>query len=137
MAQDIRHQGIVNYIDGQNVTVQITQLSACGGCQARNICRAAESKEKLIEVRYPQAGGLRVGQEVTIAGAESLGFKAVAFAFGLPLLFLMMVLVGVFAFTGSEKIAAISALGVLVPYYTVLFLFRDKLKKEFQFMIIQ
>ena len=137
MAQDIRHQGVVDSIDGQDIIVRITQSSACGGCQARNICRAAESKEKLVEVRCADAGSFDVGQTVTVAGAESLGLKAVTFAFGLPLLLLLVALVTAVAVAGSEKVAAIAALGILVPYYVVLFLLRDRIKKDFQFRIIQ
>ena len=137
MAQDIRHQGVVDSIDGQDIIVRITQSSACGGCQARNICRAAGSKEKLVEVRCADADSFDVGQTVTVAGAESLGLKAVTFAFGLPLLLLLAALVTAVAVAGSEKVAAIAALGILVPYYVVLFLLRDRIKKDFQFRIIQ
>lgn len=137
MAQDIRHEGVVDSIDGQNVKVRITQSSACGGCQARNICRAAESKDKLVEVHTADAGKYVTGQTVIVAGAESLGMKAVAFAFGLPLLLLLAALVTAMTVTGSEKTAAIAALGILVPYYLVLFLLRDRIKKDFQFRIIQ
>lgn len=137
MAQDIRHQGVVDSVDGQTVIVRITQSSACGGCQARNICRAAESKDKLVEVHTADAHTFVKGQAVTVAGAESLGMKAVAFAFGLPLLLLVAALVTVIAVTGSEKMAAIAALGILVPYYVVLFLLRDRIKKDFQFSILQ
>ncbi|MBO6077268.1 MAG: SoxR reducing system RseC family protein [Bacteroidaceae bacterium] len=137
MAQDIRHDGVVDSIDGQNVIVRITQSSACGGCQARNICRAAESKDKLVEVHCADAGSFDVGQTVTVAGAESLGMKAVAFAFGLPLLLLLVALITAMSVTGSERVAAIAALGILVPYYIVLFLFRGRIKKDFQFRIIE
>lgn len=137
MAQDIRHEGVVDSIDGQNVIVRITQSSACGGCQARNICRAAESKDKLVEVHTADAGKYVTGQAVIVAGAESLGMKAVAFAFGLPLLLLLAALIAVLRVSGSEKIAAIASVAVLVPYYIVLFLFRDMIKKDFQFRIIQ
>ena len=137
MAQDIRHQGVVDRVDGQTVIVRITQSSACGGCQARNICRAAESKDKLVEVHTADAAKFVTGQAVTVAGAESLGMKAVAFAFGLPLLLLIAALVTAIAVTGSEKVAAIAALGILVPYYLVLFLLRNRIRKDFQFRIIQ
>jgi len=136
MAQDIRHEGVVDSIDGQTVIVRITQSSACGGCQVRNICRAAESKDKLVDIHTADAGQFEPGQAVTVAGAESLGMKAVAFAFGLPLLLLIAALVTAIAVTGSEKVAAIAALGILVPYYLVLFLLRDRIKKDFQFRII-
>ena len=136
MAQDIRHDGIVDSIDGQTVIVRITQSSACGGCQARNICRAAESKDKLVEVHCTEAGSFMVGQAVTVAGAESLGMRAVMWAFGLPLLLLLAVLITAVTVTGSERVAAVASVGVLVPYYIVLFLLRGRFKKDFQFRII-
>ena len=40
------------------------------------------------------------------------------------------------AVTGSEKVAAVSALAVLAPYYILLFLLRDRIKRDFQFRII-
>ena len=92
MGADIRHDGIVNSIDGQKVTVRILQASACSGCQASRICRAAESKEKLVEIEMKGADTLSVGQTVTIAGEES---------------------------------------------YIVLMLLRKRIKKDFQFRIIQ
>jgi sigma-E factor negative regulatory protein RseC len=137
MGTDIRHEGVIDSIEGQDVIVRITQSSACGGCQARSICHAAESKDKLVEVHCADAGSFDVGQTVTVAGAESLGLKAVTFAFGLPLVLLLAALVTAMAVAGSEKVAAMAALGILVPYYLVLFLFRDRIKKDFQFRIIE
>ena len=136
MAQDIRHDGVVDSIDGQTVVVRITQSSACGGCRARNICRAAESKDKLVEVQCADAGSLRTGQMVTVAGAESLGMKAVMWAFGLPLVLLLAAMIVVMALTGNERMAALAALGILVPYYIVLFLMRERLKKDFKFRLL-
>jgi len=137
MAQDIRHEGIVDSVEGQTVMVRIAQSSACGGCQARNICHAAESKDKLVEVICADASRFKVGQTVTVTGAESLGMKAVAFAFGVPLLLLVATLITAMTVSGSEKVATFTALGVLVPYYAVLFLFRDRIRKDFQFRITQ
>ena len=136
MVQEIRHDGIVDSIDGQTVVVRITQSSACGGCQASKICHAAESKDKLVDVHCTDAGSFMVGQAVTVAGAESLGVKAVMWAFGLPLLLLLAVLFTAVALTGSEKVAAAASVGLLVPYYIVLFLMRDRFKKDFRFRII-
>ena len=135
MAQEIRHEGIVDSVEDQKVIVRITQSSACGGCQARNICHAAESKDKLVEVRCADAGGFVTGQAVTVVGAESLGFKAVMWAFGLPLILLLAALVVAMSITGNERTAACAALGILIPYYVILFLLRDRFKKDFQFRI--
>ncbi|MBR4841724.1 MAG: SoxR reducing system RseC family protein [Bacteroidaceae bacterium] len=136
MAVDIRHQGVVDNIDGQTVIVRITQTAACGGCQARDICHSAEPREKLVEVHSADVSGFRIGQTVTVSGAESSGMRAVWLAFGLPLILLVLALTAVVALTGSEKTAVISVLLVLVPYYIVLYLFRERLKRVFQFRII-
>ena len=136
MGADIRHEGVVNSIDGQRVTVRILQVSACSGCQASRICRAAESKEKLVEVEMSGAENLRVGQEVTVVAGERMGITAVLLAFGLPLLLLLLALITAMGLTGSEKLAAIASIGVLVPYYIVLFLCRGRIKKDFGFRII-
>ena len=137
MAQEIRHDGVVDSVDGQDVMVRIVQSSACAGCQASRICRAAESKERLIPVHCADTSGLHAGQAVTVAGAQSMGMKAVAFAFGLPLLLLLAGMITAMAVTGSEKIAAVSALAVLAPYYIILFLLRDRIGGSFEFRIIK
>ena len=136
MTADIRHEGVVNSIDGQKVTVRILQASACSGCQASRICRAAESKEKLIEVDMTGAESLSVGQTVTVVAGERMGMIAVLLAFGLPLLLLIVALIAAMRVSGSEKIAAIASLAVLAPYYMVLFLCRSRIKKDFGFRII-
>ena len=136
MAGDIRHRGVVDMIDGQTVVVRITQDAACGGCHAKDICHAAGSREKLVEVSGTDAGNLSVGQTVTVSGSESVGMKAVWIAFGLPLLLMFVVLLTAILLGGSEKTSALIAIGVLVPYYIVVYLFRERLKRVFQFRII-
>lgn len=136
MGADIRHEGVVDSIDGQKVTVRILQASACSGCQASRICRAAESKEKLVDVEMSGAESLSVGQKVTVAVQERLGMAAVLLAFGLPLLLLFVALVVAMRITGSEQIGALASVAVLVPYYIVLFLLRNRIRKDFGFRII-
>lgn len=136
MDSQIRHIGVVDAVNGQIVTVRILQKSACSGCQASGICRASESKEKLVEVNCPDSTRFHIGQEVTVSGTERLAVKAVILAFGMPLLIMLVALIAVVALTGSEKTAAAAAFLVLVPYYLALFLLRDRIKKEFVFTII-
>ena len=65
-----------------------------------------------------------------------MGMTAVLLAFGLPLLLLLVALIAAVAVTGSEKVAAIASLAVLIPYYVVLFLCRNRITKDFGFRII-
>lgn len=136
MAAIIRHEGIIDTVSPHAVVVRILQSSACSGCQVKNICHAADSKEKLVEVSGCDTSSFSVGQTVVVAGTEQMGWRAVLFAFGIPLVLLFIALVLTLAVTGNEKMAALAAIAVPVPYYVVLFLCRNRMKKDFKFEII-
>lgn len=131
----VRHAGVVSDISGNIVCVTILQFSACSSCQARNLCRISESKEKTVQVTVDDPDAYSLGQQVVVMGSEKQGMKAVLMAFGIPLVLLMAGLVTVLAVWSDEKLAALVCLAVLVPYYLVLFLCRDRIRKEFQFTI--
>lgn len=77
-----------------------------------------------------------VGQTVVVAGTEQMGWRAVLFAFGIPLVLLFLALLVVLTLVGDEKMAALAAIAILIPYYVVLFLCRNRMKKDFKFEII-
>ena len=88
MADIIKHQGIVEKIDGSHVTVRIVQTSACSSCSAKGLCNASESKEKQIDV-YEIGASYQIGEKVVLCGSTSMGMKAVFLSFGIPLLILL------------------------------------------------
>lgn len=131
--ETIRHEGIVESIGEDGLTVRILQASACSSCEARKLCRSSESKEKLVEVKghYPT---LQVGDSVTLCGSVRQGLRASVLAYVVPLI---LMLVALFAATRlwGEKAGALVALLTLALYYGVLFLLKDKLGKHFTFRI--
>ena len=88
MADIIKHRGIVEKVEEAHVVVRIVQTSACAACSAKGLCNASESKEKQIDV-YEVNAPYRVGEEVVLIGTTSMGMRAVALAFGVPLLLLI------------------------------------------------
>ncbi len=136
MSADIRHEGVIDSIEGQKVIVRILQVSACSGCKASDVCHAAEKKEKLVEVEMNGTESLSVGQTVTVVAGSRIGMTAVVLAFGLPLLLLLAALITSMVVTGSEKVAVVAAMAILLPYYLVLFFFRNRIKRDFGFSII-
>lgn len=88
-----------------------------------------------MQVTVDDPDAYSLGQQVVVMGSEKQGMKAVLMAFGIPLVLLMAGLVTVLAVWSDEKLAALVCLAVLVPYYLVLFLCRDRIRKEFQFTI--
>ncbi len=131
----IEHEGIVEKISGNLVTVRILQQSACSACHAKDMCMAADSKEKLVEIP-DVTGRYRLNDRVIIEGKESIGYKAVLWAFVIPLLILLATLVvSLTVWEFNEIEAALTSMAALAPYYLVLYLLRDKMAKSFRFNI--
>jgi len=131
----ITHKGIIEQINREKITVRILQQSACSSCHAKGACMAADSKEKLVDIA-DHSGQFTLHELVIIEGKESIGYKAVFWAFLLPLLILIAMLVlttSVWHFSETE--AALSALLALAPYYLLLYLFRNSMAHTFQFSI--
>ena len=134
MSETISHRGIVERIEGDIVYVRIIQRSACSGCHAQSMCTASEAKEKIIEIT-DNSRQFQVNQPVMIYGQSSLGLQAVFLAFVLPLIAVVLAIVIGTNLGWAETISAVIGLLFLVLYYGILYLFRDKLKKRFIFML--
>ena len=135
MSNDILHKGTVKAIEKDKLTVQISQTSACAACKVAGYCNAAESKEKVIDVFCDSVAKYKVGQQVTVSTSGQVASKALLWAFGVPFVLLMAVLVLVLLLTGNEGWAALGALVALIPYYLILWLLRDKMREQLAFKI--
>ena len=125
MSESIEHPGIVEQVDGSKVRVRITQYSACAGCHA---------KDKWIDVE-DASGDYHTGEAVVIVGENSLGREAVLLAFVLPVVIVLGAIIGGSAAGWAETVSGAFGLLVLVPYYIILYVLRDKLKKHFVFRL--
>lgn len=136
MADVIKHDGVVDSIEGNCIHVRIVQASACAACGAKSLCSAAESKEKIVDVYGADITAYQVGQRVMVEGAAAMGMKAVRLAFLFPLVLLVAAVAMVMWLTdGNEALAALAALLVLTIYFLLLFANKKKLAREFTFTI--
>lgn len=136
MAQLIEHSGVVERTENNTVYVKITSQSACGSCSARSACGLAEAQDKIVEVRTSDAAAYALGDAVSVGIRKGAGMKAVVLAYVGALVVLLAVLIaGIQAFKWSEGFAALSALGGVVLYYGVLWLFRRKIETNIKFTI--
>jgi sigma-E factor negative regulatory protein RseC len=134
MAKKISHLGVVESIDQSGVLVRIESTSACGACHAKSACGMSEAQEKMVQVR----AGLQpfeVGETVNVVMNQSLGQKAVVLAYVLPLVVLVASLLALTSAGVSAGAAGLLSLGTLAVFYIVLYLFRSRLDKEFNFDI--
>ena len=70
-----------------------------------------------------------------LTGSVEMGLTAVFWAYGAPLLLLMVVLLATLQVTTDEPLAALMALVGLAAYYGVLYLNKNRLTRKFSFTI--
>lgn len=135
MSERISHSGVIERILDNCVQVRILQTSACAACKVAGHCNASESKVKLVDVDCTDVSGYRPGQEVVVSASRDVAGKALLLGFGVPLLVMVVVLVVALGLKVSEGMAALAALGALVPYYVLLWVFRDRIQRQISFQI--
>lgn len=136
MTDTIKHLGTVEHIEGSHIQVRIVQMSACSSCTAKAYCHSSESKEKLIDLYDADASQVKVGDEVMVYGTTSMGMRAVVLAFGVPFLILIIALFIAYSYTEKNEIlSGIIAIFSVIPYYIILYLCKDKLKRNFSFTL--
>lgn len=134
MGERIIHDGVVQQVSENKITVVIVNASACASCHAKGACISSDMKEKEIEiVRF--SGDYHVGQQVNVVGTTTQGMKAVFFGYLLPFLLVITTLLSGISITKSEGFAGLLSLLILIPYYGVLYLYRNSLKGSFEFEI--
>lgn len=135
MSNKIKHNGVVDGVEEGCVRVRILQSSACSACKVAAHCNASETKEKIIEVQVADAVKYQLGDSVVVVADTAVGFRASLYGYLLPLLLMVVALVTVLKITQSEGYAAVSALGILIPYYIGLYLLRNKLRNKLSFSL--
>jgi sigma-E factor negative regulatory protein RseC len=133
-SKSIEHKGRIESIDGNKINVNFLAVSGCASCHAKGVCSAADMQEKSVEV-FDFTNQYKLGEEVNVTLKQSLGFRALFLGYVLPFILILFILIILTAITKNEAISGIGALSVLVPYYLVLFLLKDKIRKKFTFTI--
>ncbi len=131
--ETIEHEGIVQKSDSNSVTVSIISSAACAGCHAEGICSLSGKKEKTVEI----SGKYQVvpGDSVTIQMKQSSGHIAVFFGYVMPLILVVAILIILVAISIPELIAGLGALAVLIPYYLMLYIFKNRISRKLKFTL--
>ncbi|MDR0994976.1 MAG: SoxR reducing system RseC family protein [Tannerella sp.] len=135
MADSVNYCGTVTRVGEGKAYVSVAPKAACTGCQLQSACMTAGGKEQIIEAPVPAGLSLTAGEAVTLSCRASSEWKAAFWAFALPLLLVIAVAALFSALHWGDEKSALIALAVLPPYYLVLYLCRNILKKKFIFTI--
>lgn len=130
----VEHQGVVEKVDGSQVRVGFVSHSACSGCHARGACSLSDLDSKYVDVNS-KGNDYYVGEKVDILLKQRQGFKALWLGYVLPFIIMVLTLIIVMEVTDREGLAGLAGISALVPYYLGLYIFRDKVKEKFEFII--
>ena len=133
--ETISHEGIVTNITDDELEIKILAQSACAACHAKSACGMGEQAEKTLTVPRPKDKEFALNQKVNVKMAIGQGNKAAVLAYLLPIILLLAVLFVCIGLGLGEGLSAIISFISLVPYYIVLYLRRDKLKRQFEYTI--
>ncbi len=133
--ESVSHKGRIVSVTPEFTTVEIISESACSACHASGLCGMSEYTKKAIEVPTRAWDRFESGQEVNVVLKATMGHKAVWLAYVAPLLVLLAVLAGALSAGMGELAAGLGALGGVVAYYLLLWLFRERLRSEYVFTI--
>lgn len=134
MSNKIKHSGIVEEIADGCMKVRIVQTSACAACKVASHCSASEKKEKVVDV-YDFPSACKPGDTVTVVASSKVGMNAVLMGFAVPFLIMVFALYIVSRFTSDEPFMALVSIACLIPYYLLLYMFRDLIKEKFAFTV--
>lgn len=132
-SESFEHDGVVQKSDNKSVTVKITSVSACSGCHAEGFCTMSDKEDKIIDI----SGKYNVvpGDTVTVLMKKSMGYAAVMLGYVVPIIIVISLLLILGSMSLPEPIIGIGSLGILIPYYLILWFFRKKINTNFKFKI--
>ena len=126
----VKHEGIVSRISSNSITVSLKGNLHCEACNAKSACGVSDSGTKEIEVQT-LGQSVELHEHVEVFLEKGLGLKAVFWAYVFPFILLFAVLL-VASARYPEWIAGLLAIGILIPYYLLLYVLKNSFKSAFK-----
>ena len=134
-AEQIMHLGKVLSVDSSvgSVEILLEDGGHCGSCPAAKSCNHGPKSENKVVVMSDDA--FEVGEKVRVVGTEMMHRKAIVLALLCPCLLLIATMVMVYLLTLDESVAALSGLGLMLVFFIVLYVCRNRIAREFVFRV--
>jgi sigma-E factor negative regulatory protein RseC len=94
------------------------------------MCYFGEGTERIIEISdFPT--DTKIGDSVEILISRSMGNKAIVLGYLIPFLLLIGTLIVLTQFGVRDWISGLLSMAALLPYFLILYMLRDSLRKTF------
>ena len=129
------HTGKVVLVSDTHVFVKVERGSACLGCKNKSSCQTGGAKDQVMSIKTTDANSFFADEDVEVLMRNSMGMKAVVYAYLLPFLTLLAAFLGIRQFTSSEIVQVLGAFALVAVYYFILYKMRSRLESNFQFFV--
>lgn len=129
------HEAIVKKVDDDKVTVQMHVESACATCHTRHLCGMSESKLEELVIHNFYHDHFEIGEKVQVEIKNTLAWKAIIICYFIPFIVLIVSLFTLTKVLEQELASVLISLGAVALYYFIVWLFRDKIEHNTQFVI--
>ncbi len=134
--QEIRHKARIVQVHKDSIDLEIEVQSACAQCALQKACQMHEVSQRKITIPIQSAKEYKQGDDVYVAIALEDGFRAMFYAYILPLILVLLTLCLCLIGEMSEFISGICSIIVLIPYYFGVFLKKNFFAKKLHFRIV-
>lgn len=131
----IEQKGVVEDISNGLAKVNITTFSACTNCHSKKACGILDSASREIFVPLKNVNSISIGETVGIEMKRSMGWKATFLGYIIPFILVLATLLVLNSLQLHEVLVGLGSLVILVPYFTALYLGRERLRNSFSFTI--
>jgi positive regulator of sigma E activity len=132
---NIEHKGVIISINPDIISVEIINKGACMSCSSKSSCYIGEVEAKVVQIENTGYHFFAEGEEVNVVLRKSLGFKALWLSYLVPLIILITSLLVSTELGLSEPVVGLVIIVSIALYYLLIYLLRNRLKKEFVFTI--
>lgn len=123
----ISHPATIKTVADGKITLEIAAQQSCGSCAAKKVCGSGETKTLVLE---DDGMGRQSGDQVTLVITRSMGVFAIAIAYLIPIFLIISALLIFQYFALPEITSAWITLAILVAYFVVLRLMRQKIQNQ-------
>ena len=126
---EITHTGIITAIKNNIISVEIIQKEACSNCALKDAC-SQTTRQHIVDVECDNPKDYKIGQNIEVLISGRQAFIASMYGYIFPLILVIFSLFLCFIFTKDEILSGLFSISILLPYYVLLWIFRNKLKEN-------
>lgn len=131
----IEQKGVVEEISHGLVKVNITSFSACTNCHSKQACSVLDSAVREVVAPADNISSFSIGETVRVIMKRTMGWKATVMGYVIPFMLVLTTLLILSSLQLHEVVVGLGSMVILIPYFVILYLNRERLRKTFSFTI--